>query len=82
MLFKIDSNFQSVIQNCAEIRSKNIETWINESIINTYFNMHKLGYAHSVECWINNELVGGLYGLHLGGCFFGESMFSKIQNTS
>ena len=44
--------------------------------------MHKLGYAHSVECWIDNELVGGLYGLHLEGCFFGESMFSKIQNTS
>ena len=27
-------------------------------------------------------LIGGLYGVHLGGCFFGESMFSKISNAS
>ena len=26
--------------------------------------------------------MGGLYGVHLGGCFFGESMFSKKTNTS
>jgi leucyl/phenylalanyl-tRNA--protein transferase len=44
--------------------------------------MNKLGYAHSIECWEDGNLAGGLYGLHLGGCFFGESMFSNITNTS
>ena len=23
-----------------------------------------------------------MYGVHLGGCFFGESMFSKVTNSS
>jgi leucyl/phenylalanyl-tRNA--protein transferase len=27
-------------------------------------------------------LAGGLYGVSLGGCFFGESMFTKISNAS
>ena len=44
--------------------------------------MNKLGYAHSVECWDNNKLIGGLYGVHIKSCFFGESMFSKISNSS
>ena len=37
---------------------------------------------HSIECWKQNKLIGGLYGVHLGGCFFGESMFSKVTNSS
>lgn len=44
--------------------------------------MHRLGYAHSIEYWVNNNLVGGLYGIHIGGCFFGESMFSRTKNAS
>ena len=35
--------------------------------------------AHSVEAWRGGELVGGLYGVHLGGAFFGESMFSRPE---
>jgi len=35
-----------------------------------------------LECLYKNELVGGLYGVHLGECFFGESMFSKQNNAS
>ena len=35
-----------------------------------------------MECLYKNELVGGLYGVHLGECFFGESMFSKQNNAS
>ena len=38
--------------------------------------------AHSVECYDQNQLIGGLYGVHIGGCFFGESMFSELSNTS
>jgi leucyl/phenylalanyl-tRNA--protein transferase len=47
-----------------------------------FINLHKSGYAHSVECWHNKELVGGLYGIAMGKIFFGESMFSRMSNTS
>jgi len=41
-----------------------------------------LGFAHSVETWYEGRLVGGLYGVSLGKCFFGESMFSTMDNAS
>jgi len=41
-----------------------------------------LGFAHSVEVWENKQLVGGLYGLEINSVFCGESMFSKVSNTS
>ena len=47
-----------------------------------YIRLHEEGWAHSVECWQGEELVGGLYGVSLGGFFFGESMFSKVANSS
>ena len=34
------------------------------------------------RCYDDDKLIGGLYGVHIGGCFFGESMFSDITNTS
>jgi len=42
----------------------------------------KLGHLHSVEVFQNNELVGGLYGVTYKGAFFGESMFSKVSQSS
>ena len=47
-----------------------------------YTELHQEGYAHSVESWLDDELAGGLYGISLGQCFFGESMFSTISNSS
>ena len=41
-----------------------------------------MGFAHSVECWRDGLLLGGLYGVSLGGCFFGESMFSREKDAS
>ncbi|MFM7767185.1 MAG: leucyl/phenylalanyl-tRNA--protein transferase, partial [Bacteroidota bacterium] len=43
---------------------------------------NKLGFAHSVEAFKQGKLVGGLYGMCIGGVFFGESMFSKVSNSS
>jgi len=57
-------------------------TWITEDMIEAYYELHKLGYAHSLEVWLNDILVGGLYGVSLGRCFFGESMFTKVDNAS
>ena len=81
-IFTLNYDFQGVINNCALPRKKNKDTWINEIIINTYIQLNKLDFAHSIECWKDNKLIGGLYGVHIGSCFFGESMFSKETNAS
>ena len=80
--FKINSQFADVVKNCSLPRKINSGTWINKIILDTYIELHIKGYAKSIECFDNNKLIGGLYGIHIGGCFFGESMFSKIKNTS
>jgi len=80
---RIDSAFEQVIKNCADTRSEKREgTWITEEMIQAYCALHESGWAHSFEAWFHGELVGGLYGVGLGGIFFGESMFSKISDSS
>ena len=80
--FKINNNFAKVIELCKEIKRKDQGSWINEIILNTYIELYKIGKCHSVECYEDDNLIGGLYGLHIGSCFFGESMFSLKTNTS
>jgi len=75
---RVNTRFDEVIHACAE-RS---DTWINEEIIESYNNLHALGWAHSVEAWSTDELVGGLYGVAIGGAFFGESMFYRVTGAS
>ena len=72
---RINTDFEGVMRGCAD-RS---ETWINDSIIATYVELHRRGCGHSVEAWEGDQLVGGLYGVSLGAAFFGESMFSRIS---
>jgi leucyl/phenylalanyl-tRNA---protein transferase len=75
---RIDRDFEKVIRACAERE----ETWISETIIKSYIELHRLGFAHSVEAWKDEELAGGLYGVAIKGAFFGESMFSRADNAS
>jgi leucyl/phenylalanyl-tRNA--protein transferase len=75
-----DHDFAGVIRACAERREEG--TWISPEIIDSYLELHRLGRAHSVECWQAGRLVGGLYGVHLGGAFFGESMFHRVTDAS
>ncbi len=75
---RINESFGEVIRACAARR----DTWINEEIIASYEQLHRLGYAHSVETWLNGKLAGGLYGVAIGGAFFGESMFHSVTNAS
>jgi leucyl/phenylalanyl-tRNA--protein transferase len=80
-LFEItfDGDFPAVIGECAKRREG---TWISPEIIESYCRLHKLGHAHSVEAWQAGTLVGGLYGVHIGGAFFGESMFHRVADAS
>ena len=76
-----DQAFDKVIRHCARLDSEE-GTWITEEMEEAYIQLHEMGHAHSVEVWREGILIGGLYGLALGGCFFGESMFSLETNAS
>lgn len=75
---RIDTSFEKVMRECAA-REK---TWINETIIESYCELHRQGHAHSVEAWAGKDLAGGLYGVSLGAVFFGESMFHRVTDAS
>ena len=76
-----DTCFRDVISNCSNMR-KVSGTWITNEMIEAYCTLHELGFAHSVESFYEDKLVGGLYGVSIGKCFFGESMFSTMNNSS
>ncbi|MEM6843042.1 MAG: leucyl/phenylalanyl-tRNA--protein transferase [Bacteroidota bacterium] len=78
-----DTAFRKVIRQCQRVkRPDQPGTWITEEMLEAYCKLHELGYAHSVEAWQQDKLVGGLYGISLGKVFFGESMFSLVNNAS
>ena len=75
---RYDTMFEEVMRACAERE----ETWIDDEILRSYVELHRLGFAHSVEAWSEGTLAGGLYGVTLGGAFFGESMFRRETDAS
>jgi leucyl/phenylalanyl-tRNA--protein transferase len=79
---RVNTAFRAVIEACAEPAPGRQSTWISRDIVEIYCELHELGFAHSVETWIEDELAGGLYGVSLGGLFAGESMFSRVTDTS
>ena len=79
---RIDHDFQSVIDGCAQSRPGRHSTWINQRIRSLYGELFGLGHCHTVEVWCDGDLMGGLYGVRLAGAFFGESMFSRERDAS
>jgi len=79
---RFDTAFGATIRACAAPRRSGADTWLNPDMIESYEELYRRGYGHSVETWRGNELVGGLYGLQLEGVFFGESMFSRESDAS
>ena len=77
-----DEAFRQVVATCAEPTPLRPDTWINPQIERAYAELHSRGHAHSIETWYDGELVGGLYGVKLGAAFFGESMFSRMNDAS
>lgn len=76
---KFDYNFRKVMEGCADRDS----TWISGEIIDSYYRLHKLNYAHSVSVYNKKwELVGGQYGVSLGAAYFGESVFGWAKEAS
>jgi leucyl/phenylalanyl-tRNA--protein transferase len=75
---RIDTQFEEVMRLCGARE----ETWISEDIIQSYLQLHRAGFAHSLEVWRDGKLAGGLYGVTVGAAFFGESMFSRVRDAS
>ncbi len=78
----LDQAFDAVVDACAGPRARSRGTWLGDDMRQAYRQLHQLGHAHSVEMWRDGALVGGLYGIALGRIFFGESMFSRVDDGS
>jgi len=83
---RFDSAFEAVMRACAAPRIGRdgvaAGTWISEDIVAGYSALHRRGHAHSCELWRGGELVAGAYGVALGRMFFGESMFTRVNDGS
>lgn len=73
-----DTDFAGIIEGCSDRE----QTWLSKDLIDAYKRLHKRGHVHTVETWLEGELVGGLYGITFRGAFFGESMFSRVSESS
>jgi leucyl/phenylalanyl-tRNA--protein transferase len=78
----LDRDFDAVITGCSAPRPGSGGTWLVPEMIAAYQRLHREGLAHSVEVWQESALVGGLYGVAIGRVFFGESMFSHVNDAS
>ena len=79
---RIDTDFEAVIDGCATPARGRSRTWINARIRRLYRELFAMGGCHTVEAWLGDTLAGGLYGVTLGGAFFGESMFTRVNDAS
>lgn len=80
----INQAFADVISGCAgtDDRIDEDNAWLGPELLDTWMELHDMGYAKSVEVWEGDELVGGLYGFASGRSFIGDSMFSLVSGAS
>ena len=75
-------HFSETIHRCRIKREFEEGTWITDDMEKAYKRLFDAGFALSAEAFFDGKLAGGLYGVSLGKCFFGESMFSDMENGS
>lgn len=80
--FIINRDFADTMHRCRIKREHKQGTWITDDMEKAYKKLCDKGYAFSLDAYIDDELAGGLYGVSLGKCFFGESMYTEIENGS
>lgn len=81
--FTFDQAFADVMAACARTpRPGQGGTWITRDMLAAYRALHAKGHAHSVEAWQDGRLAGGLYGVAIGRMYFGESMFTRVDDAS
>ena len=79
---RINRDFADTMHRCRIKREFAEGTWITDDMEDAYGRLAEKNLAISVEAFIDGQLAGGLYGVSLGKCFFGESMFSDMENGS
>jgi len=81
--FRINTNFDEVINHCANVKRKHeAGTWISDGFKSAYKVLYNLGFVISVESYYEGELVGGFYGVAINKYFSGESMFHLKPDAS
>lgn len=78
---QFDRDFKDTMHRC-RLKREAQGTWIGDEMEHAYKALHDVGHAMAVEAYVDGELAGGLYGVTIGKCFFGESMFSNMENGS
>ena len=79
---EVNRDFSDTMHRCRIKREFAEGTWITTDMEKAYADLAAKNLALSVDAFIDGELAGGLYGVSLGRCFFGESMFSDMENGS
>lgn len=79
---EINRDFKDTMHRCRMKREDAEGTWISDEMEEAYYRLHERHFAVSVEAYFDGQLAGGLYGVCIGHCFFGESMFSDMENGS
>lgn len=80
---RIDHDFRRTIQACAASTRRDQDgTWIVDTMVEAYCELHRCGLAHSVETWMDGEFCGGLYTVGIGRMVYGESMVSLRRDAS
>ncbi len=80
--YMVNRDFADTMHRCRIKREFNVGTWINDDMERAYKRLNDHNLALSVDAYIDGRLAGGLYGVSLGKCFFGESMYSEMENGS
>lgn len=77
----VDRCFGEVVTACADPRRPH--GWITGAYRDSYLELHRLGWAHSIEVWDRDgRLAGGLFGVEAGGLFAAESKFHVSTDAS
>ena len=80
--FEVNRDFSDTMHRCRIKREFKEGTWITNDMEKAYKSLNDKNLALSLDAYIDGELAGGLYGVSLGRCFFGESMYTEIENGS
>lgn len=80
--FMLNRDFADTMHRCRIKREFAEGTWITDEMEKAYYALWEEELALSLEAYVDGKLAGGLYGVCLGRCFFGESMYSEMENGS
>ena len=75
---RFDTSFRGVMEGCRDRE----ETWIDPVIMESYCELFKQGFAHSVECWDEEGLQGGLTGCDWDGLFLARACLASKTDAS